>query len=74
LRQARTRNSFVYGLTGPDGGERWYLIHRGQVRAVCFTPSTDEERARAAGLRRGPDGDGAALRDPWGTAITLVSG
>ena len=32
------------------------------------------EGARAAGLRRGPDGDGAALRDPWGTAITLVSG
>src|SRR5262249_31930934 len=50
LRQARTKHSFVYPLTGHDGRERWYLIHRGQVRAVCFTPSTDEERGRAAGL------------------------
>jgi catechol 2,3-dioxygenase len=30
--------------------------------------------ARAAGLRREPDSDGTVLRDPWGTAITLVSG
>jgi catechol-2,3-dioxygenase len=33
-----------------------------------------EQRAREAGLRREPDGDGTMLRDPWGTAITLVSG
>ena len=50
LRQARTKNSFVYPLVGHDGRERWYLIHRGQVRAVCFTPTTDEEKSRAIGL------------------------
>jgi excinuclease ABC subunit C len=50
LRHARTRNSFVYPLVGHDGRERWYLIHRGQVRAVCFTPATVEARKRAAAL------------------------
>ncbi|MBA4067533.1 MAG: ethanolamine utilization protein [Isosphaera sp.] len=50
LRQARARTSFVYPLVGHDGRERWYLIHRGRVRAVCFTPATDAERGRAAGL------------------------
>jgi excinuclease ABC subunit C len=50
LRQARTKNSFVYPLVGHDGRERWYLIHRGQVRAVCFTPTTDEEKTQAIGL------------------------
>jgi excinuclease ABC subunit C len=50
LRQARTKNSFVYPLAGHDGRVRWYLIHRGQVRAVCFTPATDEEKSRATAL------------------------
>jgi excinuclease ABC subunit C len=48
LRQARNRHSFVYPLTGPDGGERWYLIHRGEVRAVLRTPQESAERERAA--------------------------
>jgi excinuclease ABC subunit C len=48
LRRARTRNSFVYPLAGPDGVGRWYLIHRGEVRAVVRVPRTDEERTRAA--------------------------
>lgn len=52
LRKARTMNSFVYPLTGDDGNERWYLIHRGQVRAVVATPSCDETRERAATLIR----------------------
>ena len=43
LRQARNRNSFVYPLAGHDGQMRWYLIHRGEVRAVCFAPTTPEE-------------------------------
>src|SRR5262245_13067796 len=50
LRQARTKNSFVYPLVGHDGRERWYMIDRGQVRAVCFTPATDEDRVRASAL------------------------
>src|SRR5205823_9833918 len=50
LRQARHQNSFVYALAGHDGRERWYLIHRGQVRAVCAAPATDDDRVRAAGL------------------------
>lgn len=48
LRRARTKNSFVYPLAGPDGGERWYLIHRGQVRCVVTAPSAADERARVA--------------------------
>jgi excinuclease ABC subunit C len=50
LRQARNRNSFVYPLAGHDGRFRWYLIHRGQVRAVCFAPATAEEQARTSSL------------------------
>jgi excinuclease ABC subunit C len=50
LRQARDKNSFVYPLVGSDGCERWYLIHRGQVRAVCFAPMTDEAFRRTTGL------------------------
>ncbi len=52
LRKARTMNSFVYPLTGDDGNERWYLIHRGQVRAVIASPICDETRERAATLIR----------------------
>ncbi len=52
LRRARTRNSFVYPLAGPDGAERWYLIHRGQVRAVTCTPAGDADRARVAAVIR----------------------
>jgi excinuclease ABC subunit C len=52
LRRARTKNSFVYPLAGPDGGERWYLIHRGQVRAVATAPACDPSRARIAELIR----------------------
>lgn len=52
LRRARTKNSFVYPLAGPDGGERWYLIHRGQVRAVAAAPACDETRTRVADLVR----------------------
>jgi excinuclease ABC subunit C len=50
LRQTRHKNSFVYPLTGVDGRERWYLIHRGQVRAVCFAPDTELAFRRTSGL------------------------
>jgi excinuclease ABC subunit C len=50
LRQARSKNSFVYPLAGHDGRERWYLIHRGQVRGVCYPPTTPELRGHAARL------------------------
>jgi excinuclease ABC subunit C len=50
LRQARTRSSFVYPLAGHDGRVRWYLIHRGQVRAACFAPETPAERERSDAL------------------------
>jgi excinuclease ABC subunit C len=52
LRRARSKNSFVYPLAGPDGGERWYLIHRGQVRAVASAPATPDERERVETLIR----------------------
>lgn len=41
LRQARDKNSFVYPLTGADGRERWYLIHRGEVQAVVYPPTAE---------------------------------
>ncbi|HSQ58323.1 MAG TPA: GIY-YIG nuclease family protein [Gemmata sp.] len=50
LRQARTKHSFVYPLVGHDRRERWYLIHRGQVRAVCFAPEREDEKGRALSL------------------------
>jgi excinuclease ABC subunit C len=50
LREARNHSSFVYPLAGHDGRMRWYLIHRGQVRAVCFAPTTPEERGRSDAL------------------------
>ena len=50
LRHARDKNSFVYPLAGHDGLIRWYLIHCGQVRAVCFAPTTDEEHQNACAI------------------------
>ena len=52
LRRARHRNSFVYPLAGSGGATRWYLIHRGQVRAVVAAPETAEEFAHAAAIVR----------------------
>lgn len=52
LRKARHLNSFVYPLAGPDGKENWYLIHRGQVRAVIAAPQSEDDRDRAAALIR----------------------
>jgi excinuclease ABC subunit C len=49
LRHARDKNSFVYPLTGTDGLERWYLIHRGEVQAVTYPP-TAANAARVAEL------------------------
>jgi excinuclease ABC subunit C len=52
LRKARNLNSFVYPLADADGQERWYLIHRGQVRAVIPAPQSPADRERAAALVR----------------------
>lgn len=49
LRRARNQGSFIYPLTGADGRVRWYLIHRGEVQAVAFSP-TDETKAVVGGL------------------------
>jgi excinuclease ABC subunit C len=40
LRRAR-RLSFVYPLRAHEGGTLWYVIHRGQVRAVLPAPGED---------------------------------
>jgi catechol 2,3-dioxygenase len=53
-------------MAGLDGVE--LVVRDGAARGAI------EERARAAGLRPESDGDGSVLRDPWSTAITLVSG
>lgn len=52
LRRARDKNSFVYPLAGVDAKERWYLIHRGQVRAVVSAPANKPDRERVAELLR----------------------
>ena len=52
LRRARSQHSFVYPLAGPSGVERWYLIHRGQVRAVLPAPQSPADLDRAAALIR----------------------
>lgn len=52
-------------MAGLDNVE--LVVGDGAVRGAI------EARARHAGLRAEPDGEGTVLRDPWGTAITLVS-
>ncbi|MFO0825528.1 MAG: GIY-YIG nuclease family protein [Gemmataceae bacterium] len=77
LRQARTKNSFIYPLVGHDGRERCYMIHRGEVRGVCFTPTTDDERTRAAALQTAAFSGGPAspiLRDGLVDSVLLVVG
>lgn len=76
LRHARNRNSFVYPLTGTDGRSRWYLIHRGEVQAVCFPPTTDTG-ARVAQLLASTFTDHPApvvLSDVAVDSVLLVSG
>lgn len=51
LRRARTMNSFVYPLTGDDGVERWYVIHRGQVRLVLRSPAPAERASAEAAIQ-----------------------
>ena len=41
LRTARGQAAFVYPLTGCDSRPRWYLIHRGEVQAVAFAPTSE---------------------------------
>jgi excinuclease ABC subunit C len=45
LRRARSMSAFIYPLAGDDGVERWYVIHRGQVKSVLAAPRSEEERA-----------------------------
>ena len=49
LRQARTL-SLVYPLQGHDGRDRWYVIVRGDVRAVLAAPSSAAEARAVAGV------------------------
>ncbi len=60
LRTARAGGSFVYPLTGPEGGTVWYLIHRGEVQAALRAPrdaagfaAAGEAIARVFGERGG---------------------
>ena len=76
LRQARNKNSFVYPLTGHDGQERWYLIHRGEVRGVCYPPTPATRLAVAAGLGTAFAGGPASPVLTGGTvdSVLLVAG
>jgi catechol 2,3-dioxygenase len=53
-------------MAGLDGLE--LVIRNAAARGAI------EKRAREAGLQHQPGGNGTLLCDPWGTAITLVSG
>lgn len=74
LRTARDRNSFVYPLAGFDGRVRWYLIHRGEVRAVCFPPAAGTAGAVRALLGTTFAGPGAPgpLSDVAVDSVLLV--
>jgi excinuclease ABC subunit C len=72
LRQA-VLHSCVYPVRGTDGGEQWYLIERGRVRAVC-TRSAEALPVLQAVFRRPEPADeplsleeidGALLVDGW---------
>jgi excinuclease ABC subunit C len=52
LRTARSKNSFVYPLTGADGVCRWYLIHAGLVQAVVRQPGCVESSIVTKGLMK----------------------
>lgn len=52
LRQARSGPAWIYTLQGWDGRQRWYFIQRGQVRSVCFAPSTPGEGDQVLQLYR----------------------
>jgi excinuclease ABC subunit C len=74
LRSARDRHSFVYPLYGFDGRERWYLIHRGEVQAVCFPPtskSASEVRALIGTTFAAPANTGV-LSDTAVDSVLLV--
>ncbi len=44
LRRARNQDAYVYPLTGADGVERWYLIHRGCVSGVVLPAKSAREK------------------------------
>ncbi|HEY1189856.1 MAG TPA: UvrB/UvrC motif-containing protein, partial [Gemmata sp.] len=76
LRTARDRNSFVYPLAGFDGQTRWYLIHRGEVRAVSFPPGPESAPRVAALLANTftPPPAPAVLSDGAVDSVLLISG
>jgi excinuclease ABC subunit C len=76
LRHARNQNSFVYPLTGADARTRWYLIHRGEVQAVCFPPTADTTAhvARLLGSTFTDHPAPAVLSDVAVDSVLLVSG
>jgi excinuclease ABC subunit C len=50
LRTAREQHSFIYPLAAVDGRVIWYLIHRGQVRAAVYEPTSIAARKRTVKL------------------------
>ncbi|MCS6865792.1 MAG: GIY-YIG nuclease family protein [Gemmataceae bacterium] len=50
LRRARNQGTFVYPLRGVDDRHRWYVLDRGQVRAVVYAPTAANRAAVAATL------------------------
>jgi excinuclease ABC subunit C len=48
IRQARTRNHFIYPVKGHNGQDVWYLIRQGWVAAAVPLPNDEASRQRAA--------------------------
>jgi excinuclease ABC subunit C len=48
VRRLRADGSFIYPVTGHDGGDIWYLVHHGRALAAVAAPRDDASRRVAA--------------------------
>jgi excinuclease ABC subunit C len=69
MRQARTKHSFIYPVTGHDDKVTWYLIRQAQVRAAITAPYDATTRQSASELIRSVYGKGGAIRRPLSEEI-----
>ena len=77
LERARRDHTFVYPIRGPEGEERWYLIHQGRVKAALAAPRSPEAAQAALGviepLYRSKTTSTAALAVPEIDGVLLVA-
>ncbi len=76
LRRARNQGAFIYPLMGVDHRLRWYVLDRGQVRAVVYAPTAANRAAVAtilATTATTPPGP-ALLSEAAVDSVLLVAG